>query len=74
MKDHFKLLQDFELRINDVNEFGNQSLMLSSYIGKNENDLKLLTAMLIHAADFNGVVKKFPLSKQWSAKVNQEFI
>jgi hypothetical protein len=39
-------------------------------LGVDENDVKLLTAVLIHAADFNGVVKKFPISKQWSSLVN----
>jgi hypothetical protein len=30
--------------------------------------------MMIHTADFNGVAKKYPLSRRWSEKVNQEYM
>lgn len=36
----------------------------------NENEIELLTGMIIHTADFTGASKKFPLSKQWSEKIN----
>jgi len=29
--------------------------------------------MITHTADFNGSVRKWPLSKTWSEKINQEY-
>jgi hypothetical protein len=63
--EHFKLIKDFE---SSVNEKG------SDFGVDDENDIKLVCAMLIHTADFNGVAKKYPESRQWSEKVNQEFM
>lgn len=33
-------------------------------------ELDLLSGVLIHAADFNGTVRKFPVSQKWSTLVN----
>ncbi|KAL4444476.1 hypothetical protein ABPG74_016769 [Tetrahymena malaccensis] len=78
IKQHFDLLKDFELR------FGNKGLKLKHDFQNNEsecqstttysdNDLNLITNMMIHAADFHGNAQEFELSKKWSLLVNQEF-
>lgn len=41
--------------------------------GETEDDLKLLSGMIIHTSDFTGGAKKFEQSKQWSIRVNKEF-
>ena len=38
-----------------------------------EEDVKLLTGMIIHTSDFTGGAKPFPISKEWSTRVNMEF-
>lgn len=64
IKVHFTLLKDFESRIKDdvVKPFGT-----------GDDDLKLLTGMIIHTADFNGGAKTFEVSRIWSERVNKEF-
>ncbi|KAL4491826.1 hypothetical protein ABPG72_006081 [Tetrahymena utriculariae] len=77
IKQHFDLLKDFELR------FGSKGLKLKNDFQNNaecqstttysDNDLNLITNMMIHAADFHGNAQEFELSKKWSLLVNQEF-
>ncbi|KAM3132153.1 hypothetical protein pb186bvf_015748 [Paramecium bursaria] len=38
------------------------------------NDTKLLSGYIMHISDFGGTVKKYPISQEWSHRVNQEFI
>lgn len=41
--------------------------------GDGEDDIKLLTGMIVHTADFNGGAKQFEISRVWSERVNVEF-
>ncbi|CAD8201785.1 unnamed protein product [Paramecium pentaurelia] len=59
--EHFNLIKNFETKILEQN-FGSQ-----------DEDIKLLSGMIIHTSDFTGGAKQFELSKQWSFKVNKEF-
>lgn len=65
MKEHFSLLGMFESKIREVNEKGKSNM--------NEDDKKLLAGIVLHAADFNGAIKEFEISRKWSEKVNIEF-
>lgn len=66
------MLKEFELR------FGNKGLKLKNYEEEtlstpttySDNDLNLITNMMIHAADFHGNAQQFDLSKKWSLLVN----
>ncbi|EGR30482.1 hypothetical protein IMG5_131080 [Ichthyophthirius multifiliis] len=69
IKQHFKLLQDFEIYWKNAGDKVTEIMNKEN----NENEIELLTGMIIHTADFTGASKKFPLSKQWSEKINQEF-
>ena len=40
---------------------------------KNEAGKKLISGIIIHAADLYSSTKKFNLAKAWSLKINQEF-
>lgn len=62
MSDHFKLIKDFEAQLAEKKDF------------VSEQEQRLLTGMLIHGADFNGTVRRYPNSRRWSELVNQEFI
>jgi calcium/calmodulin-dependent 3',5'-cyclic nucleotide phosphodiesterase len=63
MKEHFNMIKLLETRMKeDKKSFDS------------EEDQKLLTGMLIHASDFNGGVRIFPISRNWSELVNKEFI
>ncbi|CAD8156083.1 unnamed protein product [Paramecium octaurelia] len=64
IKVHFTLLKDFESRIKDD---------VTKPFGTGDDDLKLLTGMIIHTADFNGGAKVFDISRIWSERVNKEF-
>ncbi|CAK91630.1 unnamed protein product (macronuclear) [Paramecium tetraurelia] len=64
IKVHFTLLKDFESRIKDE---------VTKPFGTGDDDLKLLTGMIIHTADFNGGAKVFEISRIWSERVNKEF-
>lgn len=64
IKVHFALLKDFESRIKEDN---------TKQFGEGDDDLKLLTGMIVHTADFNGGAKQFDVSRIWSEKVNKEF-
>ncbi|CAK67167.1 unnamed protein product (macronuclear) [Paramecium tetraurelia] len=59
MQEHFKMLKEFESR---VEQYGNDP-----------EDLSLLCGMVTHAADFNGTARKWPQSRLWSEKINQEY-
>ncbi|EAR83084.2 3',5'-cyclic-nucleotide phosphodiesterase (macronuclear) [Tetrahymena thermophila SB210] len=65
IKQHFKLILDFETQWKNYDE---QLKTTNS-----EGEIDLLTGMIIHTADFTGAAKPFPLSRQWSEKVNREF-
>ncbi|KAL4427525.1 hypothetical protein ABPG74_015228 [Tetrahymena malaccensis] len=67
IKQHFKLILDFETQWKNYDD----QQRASSNIPDTEIDL--LTGMIIHTADFTGAAKPFPLSRQWSEKVNREF-
>ncbi|CAD8073508.1 unnamed protein product [Paramecium primaurelia] len=58
--EHFNLMKNFEARIKELN-FGT------------EDDIKLMTGMIIHTSDFTGGAKPFKLSREWSTRVNMEF-
>ncbi|CAD8077401.1 unnamed protein product [Paramecium sonneborni] len=58
--EHFNLMKNFEARIKELN-FGT------------EEDIRLLTGMIIHTSDFTGGAKPFKLSREWSTRVNMEF-
>ncbi|CAD8126757.1 unnamed protein product [Paramecium sonneborni] len=64
IKVHFTLLKDFESRIKED---------VAKPFGTGDDDLKLLTGMIIHTADFNGGAKVFEISRIWSERVNKEF-
>jgi cAMP-specific phosphodiesterase 4 len=72
IKVHFNLLKDFESRMKEVDEkkFGNNYNVI---VGQGDDDVKLLTGMIVHTADFNGGAKVFEVSKVWSERVNLEF-
>ncbi|CAD8211408.1 unnamed protein product [Paramecium octaurelia] len=59
MQEHFKMLKEFESRIEQY--------------GNDPEDLSLLCGMITHAADFNGTARKWPQSRLWSEKINQEY-
>ncbi|CAK89274.1 unnamed protein product (macronuclear) [Paramecium tetraurelia] len=59
MQEHFKMLKEFESRIEQY--------------GNDPEDLSLLCGMITHAADFNGTARKWPQSRLWSDKINQEY-
>ncbi|EGR34033.1 hypothetical protein IMG5_026540 [Ichthyophthirius multifiliis] len=67
IKQHFKLKQDFEI-------FWKNNIDNNKSIQLNDNELELLSGMIIHTADFTGAAKSFPLARKWSERVNQEFI
>ena len=74
IKQHFKLKQDFELYWKKNEEKSTQE----PGSPKNNNEqyqqqVELLTGMIIHTADFNGAAKKFVLARKWSERVNKEF-
>jgi cAMP-specific phosphodiesterase 4 len=45
----------------------------SDHLGQGDDDVKLLTGMIVHTADFNGGAKVFEVSRIWSERVNIEF-
>ncbi|CAD8195286.1 unnamed protein product [Paramecium pentaurelia] len=47
--------------------------LLKFFEANNEKDIKIITGMIIHTSDFAGASAKWPISKQWSLRVNQEF-
>lgn len=53
-------MKNFEARIKELN-FGT------------EDDIRLMTGMIIHTSDFTGGAKPFKLSREWSTRVNMEF-
>jgi calcium/calmodulin-dependent 3',5'-cyclic nucleotide phosphodiesterase len=59
--EHFKMVKEFETRLKERN------------IGQSEEDVKLVSGFIIHTSDFAGAVKSFPVSREWSTKVNLEF-
>lgn len=59
--EHFNLIKNFETRAADLS------------FGESDDDLKLLTGMIIHTSDFAGGAKPFQQSKEWSIRVNKEF-
>ncbi|CAD8199220.1 unnamed protein product [Paramecium octaurelia] len=59
MQEHFKMLKEFESRIEQY--------------GNDPEDLSLLCGMITHTADFNGTARKWPQSQLWSEKINQEY-
>ncbi|CAD8127538.1 unnamed protein product [Paramecium sonneborni] len=59
MQEHFKMLKEFESRIEQY--------------GNDPEDLSLLCGMITHTADFNGTARKWPQSRLWSEKINQEY-
>ncbi|CAD8154379.1 unnamed protein product [Paramecium octaurelia] len=58
--EHFNLIKSFEARTQELN-FGT------------EQDVRLMTGIIIHTSDFAGAAKPFPISKEWSTRVNTEF-
>ncbi|CAD8115521.1 unnamed protein product [Paramecium sonneborni] len=47
--------------------------LLKFFEANNEKDIKIITGMIIHTSDFAGGSAKWPISKEWSLRVNQEF-
>ncbi|CAD8115421.1 unnamed protein product [Paramecium primaurelia] len=47
--------------------------LLKFFEANNEKDIKIITGMIIHTSDFTGGSAKWPISKEWSLRVNQEF-
>ena len=68
IKEHFNLLKDFENRVKESKEVKEKAF------GLTDDDLKLFTGMIVHTADFNGGAKVFEVSREWSERVNKEFI
>ncbi|CAD8079707.1 unnamed protein product [Paramecium sonneborni] len=58
--EHYNLMKSFEARTCEIN-FGTKE------------DVRLITGMIIHTSDFAGGAKPFPISKEWSVRVNKEF-
>lgn len=42
-------------------------------LDNNESGKKLISGVIIHACDLYSSTKIFPLAKEWSIKINQEF-
>jgi cAMP-specific phosphodiesterase 4 len=75
IKVHFDLLKDFEARFKEskqesMKKFGTNVPII---LGEGEEDIKMLTGMIVHTADFNGGAKMFDVSRVWSERVNVEF-
>ncbi|EGR32677.1 hypothetical protein IMG5_074870 [Ichthyophthirius multifiliis] len=79
IKLHFKLKQDFDLYWKKSDEKLEEKSALTEQPENIQNrdqyqqQIEILTGMIIHTADFNGAVKKFLFAKQWSERVNKEF-
>lgn len=58
-------MKDFETRIREFNS--------DKKFGLIDGDIKLLTGMIVHTADFSGGAKTFEISRKWSDRVNLEF-
>ncbi|CAD8103195.1 unnamed protein product [Paramecium sonneborni] len=81
LKDRMNFLKNIEFRqfrekfiqniiFTDKQEHFN---LLKFFEANNEKDIKIITGMIIHTSDFVGAAAKWPISKSWSLRVNQEF-
>jgi len=64
-KEHFGNLKSFELRFKPPEDFKQVTL--------GEEEVLILSGIILHTADFHGCAQKFSLSRQWSQRINFEF-
>lgn len=60
IKEHFPLLNRFNDHVKSGKKF-------------TQEEVPLISAMIVHSADFAGSVKSFDICKDWALRVNQEF-
>lgn len=63
IKEHFPLIKKFK-----AIDYNPEEKPLSA------EDVRTLTGMIIHTSDFGGSAKEFEICKEWSRRVNLEFI
>lgn len=82
MKRHFESLNSFEVKQKEFMENPDQLCKNSLFIKifylirfkvKNEAGKKLISGIIIHAADLYSSTKRYSIAKSWSIKINQEF-
>lgn len=62
MKEHIQLLASFK-----------DSIQSEKFPESNEEDLGLLSKVIVHASDLNGPSRKFEIAEEWSQRVSKEF-
>ena len=67
MKKHFSIIKEFEIEMKEIKENPGETFK------KNSAVKSLFSGVIIHGCDLYSSTKKFPVAKEWSIKINQEF-